>query len=117
MARDGEMPLIRGPGHLGEHLGVDSSTKPFVLGASYHLDYLREAPEEARWPYDYHTRLPVALLAPRIVPSMTAIAEPTIGAASPHGAEAGVQGAEVRLVRTTPSSHGGLPMFAITYPS
>src|ERR687897_1280547 len=33
-------------------------------------------------------------------------------AASTHGAEAGVQGAEARLARTTPSSHGGLPMLA-----
>jgi hypothetical protein len=38
-------------------------------------------------------------------------------AVSTHGAEVGIQGAEARLVRTTPSSHGGLPMFAINYPS
>jgi hypothetical protein len=34
-----------------------------------------------------------------------------------HGREGDVQGAEARLVLTTPSSHGGLPMFAIIYPS
>ena len=52
-----------------------------------------------------------------IVPSMKAIAEPMIVAASTHGAEAGVQGAEARLARTTPSSHGGLPMLATNHPA
>jgi hypothetical protein len=48
---------------------------------------------------------------------MNAIAEPMIVAASTHGAEAGMQGAEVRLARTMPSSHGGLPMLAIIHSS
>jgi hypothetical protein len=48
---------------------------------------------------------------------MKTIAEPRIVAASTHGAEAGAQGAEARVVRTTPSSHGGLPMLAINHPS
>jgi hypothetical protein len=39
-----------------------------------------------------------------------------IVAAKTHGAEAGAQGAEARLVSTTPASHGGLPMFAINCP-
>jgi hypothetical protein len=52
-----------------------------------------------------------------IVPSINTIAEPMIVAASTHGAEAGVQGAEARLPRTTPSSHGGLPMLAINHSS
>jgi hypothetical protein len=46
---------------------------------------------------------------------MKAIAEPMIVAAKTHGAAARVQGAEARLVRITPSSHGGFPMFAINY--
>jgi hypothetical protein len=44
---------------------------------------------------------------------MKTIAEPMIVAAKTHGTEARVQGAKARLVRITPSSHGGLPMFAI----
>ena len=52
-----------------------------------------------------------------IVLSIKNIAEPMIVAASTHGPEAGVQGAEARLVRTTPSSHGGLPMFATNHPA
>jgi hypothetical protein len=48
-----------------------------------------------------------------IVPSMKAMAEPMIVAAKTHGAAPRVQGAKARLVRITPSSHGGLPMFAI----
>jgi hypothetical protein len=44
---------------------------------------------------------------------MKAIAEPMIVAANTHGAAARVQGAKARLVRITPSSHGGLPMFDI----
>jgi hypothetical protein len=46
---------------------------------------------------------------------MKAIAEPMIVAAKTHGAAERVQGAKARLVRITPSSHGGLPMFAINY--
>jgi hypothetical protein len=48
---------------------------------------------------------------------MNAIADPIIVAARTHGPEDGVHGAEARVVRTTPSSHGGLPMLATTYPS
>jgi hypothetical protein len=48
---------------------------------------------------------------------MKTIAEPMIVAASTHGAEAGVRGAQARLARTTPSSHGGLPMFATNRPT
>jgi hypothetical protein len=52
-----------------------------------------------------------------IVPSMNAIAEPMMVAARTRGDEAGVQGAEARLARITPSSHGGLPMLAISHSS
>jgi len=34
----------------------DSSTRLFVLGVSYHLDYPREAPEEATRPHRAHVR-------------------------------------------------------------
>jgi hypothetical protein len=44
---------------------------------------------------------------------MNAMAEPMIVAASTHGAEAGAHGAEPRPARTTPSSPGGFPTFAI----
>jgi hypothetical protein len=45
------------------------------------------------------------------------MAEPMIVAAKTHGAAARVQGAKARLVRITPSSHGGFPRFAINDPS
>jgi hypothetical protein len=48
---------------------------------------------------------------------MKAMAEPMIVAAKIHGAAARVQGAKARLARTTPSSHGGLPMLAINHSS
>ena len=77
--------------------------------------------------YRARDRWPDGLLHPRRRPDArrdlrprpalaVAIAEPVIVAASTHGAEAGEQGAEARLVRTTPSAHGGLAMFAIIYP-
>jgi hypothetical protein len=43
---------------------------------------------------------------------MKAMADPMMVAARTHGAEVRVQGAEARPERITPSSHGGIPMFA-----
>jgi hypothetical protein len=46
---------------------------------------------------------------------MKAMADPMMVAAKTHGTEARVQGAEAWPERITPSSHGGIPMFATGY--